>query len=63
MQVAFEVVQELCIEMGVLNPAEVKEFSIHATKKGGKISLVTLMHTWTHITQCFHTVFTTNPSL
>ncbi len=45
MQVAFEVVQELCIEMGVLNPAEVKEFSIHATKKGGKISLVTLMHT------------------
>ncbi|KAI2658343.1 Unconventional myosin-XV [Labeo rohita] len=32
--VAFEVVQEFCSEMGVINPAEVKEYSIHASKKG-----------------------------
>ncbi|XP_051958632.1 unconventional myosin-XV-like [Xyrauchen texanus] len=32
--VAFEVETDICSEMGIMNPVEVKEFSIHATKKG-----------------------------
>ncbi|KAG1955060.1 myosin XVB [Pimephales promelas] len=36
--VAFEVLQEFCAEMAVINTAEVKEFSIYATKKGDDVS-------------------------
>ncbi|XP_052427113.1 unconventional myosin-XVB isoform X2 [Carassius gibelio] len=36
--VAFEVLQDFCAEMGVINSVEVKEFSIHATKKGGDVN-------------------------
>ncbi|XP_051530295.1 unconventional myosin-XVB-like isoform X2 [Myxocyprinus asiaticus] len=35
--VAFEVITDICTEMGVMNPVEAKEFSIHATKKGENI--------------------------
>ncbi|CAM4711107.1 unnamed protein product [Leuciscus chuanchicus] len=36
--VAFEVVQDFCAKMGVISTAEVKEFSIYATKKGGDVT-------------------------
>ncbi|XP_067285687.1 unconventional myosin-XVB [Pseudorasbora parva] len=36
--VAFEVVQDFCAEIGVINPAEMKEFSIYATKKGDGVT-------------------------
>lgn len=37
-QVAIEVMTDICTEMGVSNPAEVNEFSIFATRGQGKCS-------------------------